>query len=213
MQYISEGQAKAQAQVEASGLELDEELADIDTRVLENLNDDLDEAVSLDAQTTQANASNLSLSDLDELLAEDDDTGPLDSLDALLGESLEAAAEAKRAKSLRQRIRTGQARPDELEAYKAWEAKAHWVPQANCEIWRQITCQCCGTSRRFFSQLMVEYRGAGNEANLRYVGVSELNPGLTGPVKLVMQESEAPVCDSCPGAGNIDFTAAIIWKD
>lgn len=211
MHIPSEGQARAQAQAEASGMELDQDLADLDEQVIQDLDDDLDDTVSLEAQTTEANSDGLSLSELDELLA-DGEWEPVDSLDALLSESVEAAAAAKRAKSLKQRIRTGQARPAEVEAYKAWEAQAHWKPVGNCEVWNQVTCQICHTKRRFFSELMVEYQGLGNPDNLRYVAVREANPGLPGGFKLILREAKAAACDSCHGAGNIDFESATVWK-
>lgn len=203
--------ARASAQAEASGMELDEELDSLDEQVLQDLDDDLDDTVSLEAQTVEANSTGLSLSELDELLAEED-WEPVDSLDALLSESVEAAAAAKRAKSLKQRIRTGQARPAEVEAYKAWEAQAHWKPIRNCEVWNQVTCLICNTKRRFFSELMVEYQGLGNPDNLRYVTVREANPGLPGGFKFILRDAKAMACDSCHGAGGIDWDNATIWK-
>lgn len=203
--------ARASAQAEASGMELDDELADIDTRVLESLDDDLDDTVSLDAQTTEANATGLTMEELDELLADPNDD-PLDSLDALLGESLAHAQDTKRAKTLKQRIRTGQAKPDEVRAYQEWEAKAYWKPARNCEVWNQVTCLICHTKRRFFSELMVEYTGLSNKDNLRYVRTSEAHPGLEGGFKLILRETQAQACDSCYGAGGMDWAAATVWK-
>ena len=207
----SEGQSRAQAQIEATGSNLDDDLHELEADLIEDLADDLDDTISLDAQTTTANSTGLTMAELDELLSDDDEE--LDSLDALLGESVELAQDAKRAKSIKQRIRTGQASAKEIADLQAWEAKAHWLPTAKVEVWDRYTCRCCGEVRHMFSDFMQEYQGIGNTGNLRYQRINETEAGGEKP-KLIVRAHEVKFCDSCPGLSYQAFDApATIWKE
>lgn len=190
MHTPSEGQAKAYAQVEAHGLNQDFE----DEVEGEALLDDLDETVNLTAQTTQANSTGLSLSELDDLL-KDEDFEPLDTLDALLSESLELAQVRKHSSSLRRKLKLGQATPAEADEYARIDLQTNWTPVAACMSWDRWACKACGNLQGMFTGHMVEYSHAHNSEAVRLIRTGVQRTDL--PLKHISRDFTVESCVAC----------------
>ena len=164
----------------------------IDTQAQANF---LEELLSEEPITTQANSTQQVDDPLQEML---DNDSEVFSLDDLLAESLEAAAEAKASKELLRKIREGRASPAEAARVKEIELKAAWTPVASCEMWEQVNCEC-GHTHATFSHYMTEYRlqHAGPSAARRWV---KTEPEATYdhlPKKAIYSQREVFHCSEC----------------
>jgi len=180
----------------------------------EQLLADLDDEFGLEAVTTMPNAT--TFTDLDE---------EVDTLDALLSESLsqqqERVAARKHQQLLRdsrdhalQRLRKGTG--DELEkamdralVAKAAEALGEWKATANVGVFHRYNCSC-GSSHAVFTGLMVSqvhYR----EKGLRQLMTSTAKrPGL--PDVTLVREQRVATCNICASANGWDLQQQADWS-
>lgn len=167
----------------------------------------LEELLSEEPITTQANSTQQVNDPLQELL---DNDSEVFSLDELLAESLQQQAEVKASKELLRKIREGRASPAEASRLKEIELKAAWIPVAQCELWEQTNCEC-GHTYAFFSHFMTEYRQ--QTANLtsprRWV---KTEPSATYdhlPEKVIYSQREVFHCSECSGPP--EGVEVVIW--
>lgn len=163
--------------------------------------------------TAQATSTDQEYDELEEMLRADaGEDNMLDSLDSLLSESMQQAADRKASQSLLSRIRQGRASEAEKAQANVVELKASWQAVASCEMWDQVNC-ACGHSQGFFTQYMIEYRPMyqtmGSSHRWVKAEPEALPAGL--PQKAIFNVREVFHCSECSSPP--EDAEIIIWAN
>lgn len=122
----------------------------------------------------------------------------LESLEALLGESMAIKAEDSAAKALQEKLKRqnlSKADREETERLvRAWQARVEWRTTANVAVFEHVSCEC-GFYSEAFSHFMHNQTHRHNARQKRLVVADELDASL--PKEVAIQTSSVPVCGEC----------------
>lgn len=147
----------------------------------------------------------------------DDPLPEVDTLDALLAESLGAVeAEARYAKDREAKKRgfTGMTR-EEIEfcnsRMHAFEMARQWDADRAVAVFTGFHCTHCDTVQTVFSRLMEHHKSRFNRTTTRWVTVKE----TAMPLTTAYEQREVPMCQDCLGnAGLVDpLDESVPWLE
>ena len=193
------------ATTDANSAHIPEGLSDAD---LDALMEEMIEQVAIEdgeAVTTQANDDGTEF--------EDDADNELDSLDALMAESLEAVAEKQKLKIAREKQRRGGLSAKEQAENDAWLARWEmqniWKPAANVAMYKSYKCDC-GRKQTIFHQLLQRQTHRHNAQTQRWIDTEVQLTNL--PNEIVVQKWTTPQCTYCSAKAGFDFTTAPVTE-
>lgn len=136
----------------------------------------------------------------------------VNSLDALLAESMEQLSARKGSQALLAKIRQGRATEGEKQQVHFVELKASWQPVAYCEMWNQTDCSC-GHSHAVFVNYMVEYKPLHATATLahRWVKVDGDDALKVLGQKAIYSVTEVFHCSECSGPE--EGAEVVVWEN
>jgi hypothetical protein len=136
--------------------------------------------------------------ELDELLGQGGGQAPVDDLDALLRESVQARDEALTIANMRKRLQRGALSAKEKEeiaaTVAAWEARNVWSTVANVAVFEEVVCTC-GFYTRVFSHLMHKQQHKTSPGITRLIRTEQIVEGL--PRLTAQQQSTVEMCWEC----------------
>lgn len=164
-----------------------------------DLDDDLDETVTVDAVTATPNAT--------------DFADPLDDLDALLEESMGTVKQEAAARAARERLkRGGQSAAERLEdaaRIREWEDRNEWRTVANAAVFVQYEC-ACGSLHSVFGGLFAEQDHRHLRQAKRWAAIAQAKADL--PNHTFIRAVATPVCYDCAGEKGWSFGNATVWE-
>lgn len=159
--------------------------------------------------------------DEDDAVAEkqgvEDEGEPLDTLDALLAESIAELEGKRKLRELRQRaVKPGLSTRErqEIEAkVREWEARIEWQDEANVALFTRQLCAHCGTVAFPFNSMLRRQSHKTVKSSMRWITVEDLNPHL--PREAVLRDRTVPFCQVCAEDSNwrLDTAQVLIHKE
>lgn len=124
----------------------------------------------------------------------------LESLEALLGESIALKRQDVEAKALQERLKRQNLSKAEREAtealVRAWQARVEWRTVANVAVFEHVSC-ACGYYTEAFSHFMHRQRHRQASGRERLIVADTLDPGM--PKETAVQYASVPICGTCAG--------------
>jgi hypothetical protein len=143
-----------------------------------------------------------------DILGDDQEDDVLDSLDALLNDSLrtvEQQAQYKKDLAARKRGFVGMSK-DEVDfcnsRIQAFEMAREWQADAAIAVFQRFTCANCLDTRTIFSRYMEHHQHRRNPTSKRWLTVAKPEGHL--PVEAVVEQRPVPLCVSCAPKAGLD---------